>query len=497
MNKNIDYIGGSYIRPSVLTCGITMPLQREFIKKILGGEAMLNKFGKKLVVVLICILVSNGLAVEKPTELQETCVTGECHADYGKKAFVHGPVGLGDCKACHKPLNPKEHTYEYVRQGRDLCEYCHLEQTAKKVVHEPLKTGDCMQCHEPHSSDNKSLLLEKTVAGLCNKCHKVTEGFEFLHGPTAIGECTVCHSSHSSDHKGLLVAQHSELCFACHVVTKDELSKYEFVHEPAKNDCIGCHNPHGASNAKMVKDFAPYLCYTCHKDIQNVAENSMYQHSVVSDIDGCLKCHTPHASSVKFILKSDPATICMTCHDKPQEITKDEILPAFTEQIKGKKFLHGPVKDNDCAGCHVPHGSKYFKLLAKEYPPIFYAPFSEKNYELCFGCHPKDLVWTPETNNLTDFRNGSTNLHFLHVNKERRGRTCRACHETHASDLPKHIRESVPYGMWELPVGFTKTTTGGNCISGCHVPKYYDREKAVDNSAMPQAAKPTQQISGT
>jgi len=460
------------------------------------GEIMFSKYGKKLVVVLICVLVSNVLAVEKPNTPQQTCVTGECHGDYGKKAFVHGPVGLGDCKACHKPLKPEEHTYEFVRQGRDLCEYCHLEQAGKKVVHEPLKTGDCMQCHDPHSSDNKFRLPEKTVAAMCSKCHKVTEGFEFLHGPTAIGECTVCHNSHSSDHKSLLVAQHSELCFSCHVVMQDELSKYEFVHEPAKNDCIGCHNPHGASNSKMVKDFAPYLCYTCHKDIQNTAENSMYQHSVVADIDGCLKCHTPHASTVKFILKSEPTTICMTCHDKPQEITKDEILPAFTEQIKDKKFLHGPVNDNDCSGCHVTHGSKYFKLLAKEYPPIFYAPFSEKNYELCFGCHPKDLVWTPETNNLTDFRNGSTNLHFLHVNKERRGRTCRACHQTHASDIPKHIRESVPSGMWDLPVGFTKTTTGGNCTSGCHLPKDYDREKAVDYSA-PQAANLTQLPSGT
>ncbi|NQT02398.1 MAG: hypothetical protein HQ580_10260, partial [Planctomycetes bacterium] len=170
---------------------------------------MLSKFGNKLVVVLGCVLVSNGLAVEKPTTPQKTCVTGECHADYGKKAFVHGPVGLGDCKACHKALKPEEHTYEFVRQGRDLCEYCHLEQAGKKVVHEPLKTGDCMQCHGPHSSDNKFLLPEKTVASLCSNCHKVTEGFQFLHGPTAVGECTICHDSHSADHKSLLVAEHS------------------------------------------------------------------------------------------------------------------------------------------------------------------------------------------------------------------------------------------------------------------------------------------------
>jgi len=448
---------------------------------------MLERIDKS-VIVLICVLASNVFAVEKPTSPQKTCVTEECHADYSKKGYVHGPVGLGDCKACHEPLKPEEHTYQFVRKDGDLCEYCHLEQTTKKNVHEPLKTGDCMQCHDPHSSDNKFLITEKTIASLCDNCHNITEGFQFLHGPTAVGECTVCHESHSSDHKGLLLIEHAQLCYSCHVITQNELKKFEFIHEPVKNDCVGCHNPHGASNSKMVKNFAPYLCYTCHKDRQNVAENSLYQHSVVADIDGCMYCHTPHASSVKFLLKKDAMSLCITCHDKPQKIGKDEVMPAFTKELEGKKFLHGPVAQRDCSGCHIIHGSKYFKLLAKEYPPIFYAPFSEENYDLCFSCHEKNLVLTSKTEDLTDFRNGDLNLHFLHVNKERRGRTCRACHQTHASNLPKHIRESVPYGMWQLPVGFTKTETGGGCISGCHLPKDYDRNNAVDYSA-PRVAK--------
>lgn len=450
---------------------------------------MSDRFGEVFVILLVGALASSVAAMQKPTTEQKTCLTGECHANFAKKAHVHGPVGLGDCQSCHKPVSVAEHTWQPARQGRDLCESCHLEQTTKKIVHEPLKAGDCLQCHDSHSSDNEFLLTEKTVAALCQKCHETTRGLQFLHGPTAVGECTVCHESHSSDHKGLLVAEHSELCFSCHIVTRDELKKYEFVHEPAKNDCIGCHDPHGAGNPKMVKAVAPSLCYTCHKDIQEVAENSRYKHTVVADVDGCMRCHTPHASTVKFLLKKDAGSLCMACHDKPQGITKDEILPAFTDQIKDKKSLHGPVAENDCSGCHVTHGSNYFRLLAKAYPPIFYAPFSEKNYELCFGCHAKTLVLTANTDNLTDFRNGNQNLHFLHVNKEQRGRTCRACHETHASNLPRHIRQTVPYGMWNLPVGFSKTETGGNCKSGCHVSREYNRENPVDYSAPPPATK--------
>jgi predicted CXXCH cytochrome family protein len=439
----------------------------------------------KSAVLLICVLISNGLAVEKPTTPQETCVTEECHADYGKKTYVHGPVGLGDCTACHKPLKPEEHTWQFDRKGRDLCEYCQLEQASKKVVHDPLKTGDCMQCHDPHSSDNKFLIPEKTVAALCENCHKVTEGLSFLHGPTAVGECTVCHTSHSSDHPGLLVVEQAELCFSCHVIMKDELGTYDFVHEPVKSDCIGCHDPHGAGNSKMVKNLAPFLCYTCHKDIQKIAENSTYQHSIVGDIDGCMHCHTPHASTVKFLLQKDAKSLCLTCHDKPHDLGQNEVLPAFSDELEGKEFLHGPVAENDCSGCHVTHGSEHFRLLAKEYPSQFYAPFRKENYELCFGCHSEDLVMTQETSDLTDFRNGDLNLHYLHVNKEKRGMTCRSCHATHASNLPKHIRESVPFGTWSLPIGFTKKQTGGSCSPGCHLPKDYDRKDPVDYSSWP------------
>jgi predicted CXXCH cytochrome family protein len=121
--------------------------------------------------------------------------------------------------------------------------------------------------------------------------------------------------------------------------------------------------------------------------------------------------------------------------------------------------------------------------LVKEYPPQFYAPFSRDKYDLCFSCHPDSLVLTKETTDLTDFRNGKLNLHYLHVNKAERGRTCRSCHETHASNLPKHVSETVPYGRWNMPIGFTKSETGGSCKPGCHVPYNYDRKAPVDYSS--------------
>ncbi|MBT9536511.1 MAG: cytochrome C, partial [Nitrospirae bacterium] len=73
------------------------------------------------------------------------------------------------------------------------------------------------------------------------------------------------------------------------------------------------------------------------------------------------------------------------------------------------------------------------------------------------------------------------NLHFVHVNKTIKGRTCRACHDVHATNNPKHIRDAVPFGAWGLPVGFQKASNGGSCQPGCHQKFEYNRIKPVKN----------------
>jgi predicted CXXCH cytochrome family protein len=425
----------------------------------------------------------SAFAADKPTAEPETCMTADCHADYKAKAHVHGPVGLGDCKACHESTDQAKHAYKLVREGSKLCEYCHLEQTAKKHTHQPVKDGDCLQCHDPHAAKTKELLKKDTVADLCRQCHQTAVDDKHVHGPVAVGQCSICHQAHGSDHKSLIRGTPEDLCVSCHVTTADEMAKYEFIHEAAKGQCFGCHDPHGADNWKLLKAEAPEMCYSCHEDIQKRAENSKYKHGVIKEKGSCLSCHTPHASTVKFILKDAPTKLCLTCHSKPVGVKQGDIIPAFTDQIEGKKFMHGPLKDKDCGGCHKTHGSDHFRLLDKEYPALFYAPFDKDNYALCFNCHSETLVLDEKTDRLTDFRNGKDNLHYLHVNKDRRGRTCRACHQTHASNQPKHIRETVPYGSWELPLGFGKTETGGTCTPGCHVTKDYDRYNAVDYNA--------------
>jgi predicted CXXCH cytochrome family protein len=221
------------------------------------------------------------------------------------------------------------------------------------------------------------------------------------------------------------------------------------------------------------------LCLSCHVQVKQTAQDARYKHSAVIEGDACLGCHTPHGSDPAKLMKGDTIKECLSCHDKPRQKLDGGVVQSVAELAKPDLFRHGPIRDGNCTGCHTLHGGPFPRLLAKPYTETFYQAFSVDAYALCFSCHDKQLVLAKETEGLTRFRNGTQNLHFLHVDKPRRGRSCYACHITHASTLPAHIRESVPYGNWEVPIAFKPTETGGSCAPGCHRETRYDRVNAV------------------
>jgi hypothetical protein len=51
----------------------------------------------------------------------------------------------------------------------------------------------------------------------------------------------------------------------------------------------------------------------------------------------------------------------------------------------------------------------------------------------------------------------------------------------HASKSPHLLAQEVPFGQWQLPIGFHATENGGTCASGCHRVYRYDREEPVVN----------------
>ena len=94
-----------------------------------------------------------------------------------------------------------------------------------------------------------------------------------------------------------------------------------------------------------------------------------------------------------------------TCYDCHQDARK-----AFA-----RKFVHAPLKKEDCAACHLSHGFSQ-QLVLKKSPN-----------ELCFDCHG-DLRKTAPAHPHEAFAKGD----------------CIGCHDPHASDLPALVRAGGP-----------------------------------------------------
>ncbi len=296
------------------------------------------------------------------------------------------------------------------------------------------------------------------------------------HAPYNDGDCSLCHERKDAKNPGRIIMPVNELCYSCHEEMKDMMSSRSRQHPPAKKDCTACHNAHNSREKKLLLADLTTLCFSCHEQVKQDAAGSKVTHRPVTDGAKCMNCHNPHASNVQALLVRLPYDLCVSCHDKDD--LKDETgkpLANIKKVIDGGQVKHGPVANKDCSACHQPHGGPNFRLLVNEYPAEFYASFDPENYALCFECHKADMVKEKETTTLTRFRDGSRNLHYVHVNKEGRGRTCRACHEVHAAHQPHIIRDAVPFGPrnWMLPVNFTPKENGGECTKTCHGPKSY------------------------
>lgn len=421
-------------------------------------------------------------------QTKDSCVTDKCHSKMGKEKFVHGPAAVGDCIACHTgdavrhKESPARNKFAPIKNVGELCYKCHDRVDTKKAVHKPVKEGNCSKCHDPHQSPYR-YQLRGDGQNLCFICHdkKLVSG-KFVHGPVAVGGCTMCHNPHQTDYPKMLpAATVNDVCFTCHVDKADAFKGKKFIHKPVREKCTNCHSPHAGDYKYNFKaDGLQELCFGCHKDKKEWTASVKVKHGGLETDKKCLACHDPHVSDYARQLVKAPMDVCLMCHDKPLQAPDKKLLDMKTYLAQNKDW-HGPIRQKDCSACHNTHGSNNFRILRKYFPPVFYAPFDPKNYELCFNCHEKTLVLDAKTTTLTGFRNGDQNLHFVHVNKAIKGRTCRACHDAHATNNPKHIRDAVPFGAWGLPVGFQKNANGGSCLPGCHQKFQYNRINPVKN----------------
>ena len=420
-----------------------------------------------------------------PLPAGSSCVTAACHASYASAAHIHGPVAAGACDACHKE-DTGGHVYPLKRAGIETCTFCHAVSGTRSHQHAAIQKQGCIACHKPHASETKFLLTADSIEQLCVKCHDLPLK-KYAHRPFLAGQCTVCHQPHESDSKMLLRGgdgpQH---CFSCHKDMAQLMGDPAHVHKPAGEACTTCHGPHSTDYAHQLKAPVKQTCFECHKDVEKHAAEAKAPHAALYTADGCANCHNPHASTQFADLRDRQDRLCLQCHDKEMPASDGHIIPNMKPALTSKN-LHGPIRGGDCGACHDPHGGSKPRLLRQGFPKSFYASFDIQNYALCFSCHDKALVLNERTSSLTNFRDGAVNLHYLHVNRPEKGRTCKTCHAIHGSNQPMHMASGVPFegSDWSMPIQYEKTAEGGKCAPGCHEPYAYSRKQQLNPTTHP------------
>jgi len=242
-------------------------------------------------------------------------------------------------------------------------------------------------------------------------------------------------------------------------------------------DCGYCHNAHNSKFRFLLYTSIPDLCLSCHEKERREVSSRVI-HEPVSEGSRCENCHDAHGSEFAASLKLPMDRLCVDCHGARAEPIRDRNgrVLSDVQALREKKVKHEPFERDDCSACHNPHGANVFRLLKSKYPEDFYSRYADENYRLCYGCHKKERIRTRETSTLTAFRKGDTNLHYVHVVKPEKGRSCRSCHEEHATSTVHLIRSRVPYGPegWLLEIHYEPSANGGRCSKTCHHQETYD-----------------------
>lgn len=434
----------------------------------------IQQVGLMLGILLCAARLAAAPQEQKHSDPSKSCVSKDCHPDIVKHKYKHGPIVVGQCTVCHAPLPGNEHKFRVEPSETKLCATCHKRVDTEPNLHDPVAKGQCLKCHDPHGSEEPQQVRLSPQVKMCNDCHKPVLTRKYAHKPVADGDCLSCHRAHGSKARKLLDASGSKLCLQqCHEKMRPVMvrGKEQKAHL-ASEDCTKCHRSHDSGYASLLARPPAELCLDgCHKEIKENIVSSKYKHEEMTEGLACIECHRAHDNKFGRLLRKAATDLCFTCHEE------------LRNQIETARFKHRPVADKSCLSCHVPHGSANSGLLFAEYPAGTYSEYDPARYAFCFSCHAEKAARERHTDTNTDFRNGRLNLHYLHVNKENEGRTCRACHGTHAGSQPGLIRDKAPFGDWEMPLRFKKTDTGGSCLTGCHMEYSYDRVNPVKLTA--------------
>ncbi len=121
----------------------------------------------------------------------------------GKKYSYLPPYRENRCLDCHDVRGGR--LLETVRKG--LCRSCHCfdKFLEKKFVHGPVAVNACLACHHQHKSLHPKVLIADPQT-VCFNCHEMGELTTDKHHATIDEElCIDCHDAHGGDDRFYLL----------------------------------------------------------------------------------------------------------------------------------------------------------------------------------------------------------------------------------------------------------------------------------------------------
>jgi DmsE family decaheme c-type cytochrome len=271
---------------------------------------------------------------------------------------------------------------------------------------------------------------------ICVGCHE-TQVHTFSiskHGvkgdsrtPAAGGGCVTCHGD-GTEHvkagggrgvggirnpggKTMAADDKNGLCMTCHK-GKARTNWDGSLHKSNDVACTDCHKMHEPADKVLSKKTQTDVCFTCHRE-QRADSLKISTHPIKEGKVVCSDCHNPHGSPGPSLVKKNTINeTCYTCH---------------AERRGPFLFEHQPVVEN-CANCHLPHGSNLSPMLVSR------APF------LCQSCHDgQHSSESPIGRNAASNQAGFTGTAagFFAPSNQAAGRACLNCHSViHGSNSP-------------------------------------------------------------
>jgi len=215
----------------------------------------------------------------------------------------------------------------------------------------------------------------------CLGCHTLADNvpihviYQTPHSALASGStlCTVCHGASEAHQLNPTVespqvsfgphwqspaSERTQVCLNCH---QADAARYwtGSVHSDEDIGCAGCHQLHARFEPVRDRQTQAQTCFNCHKTVQSTV-HLQSRHPILEGKTACVDCHDPHgsATAAELVMPTLNDT-CFQCH-------ADKRGPFL--------FEHEPAAE-DCALCHLPHGSVNPSLLRVR------GPF------LCQQCH--------------------------------------------------------------------------------------------------------------